>query len=329
LASVMPRAKRGRFRRYRIGVLLGGPSAEREVSLVSGKAVTRALRRMGYNVTAVNVTRNLPALLHKHRVQVVFNALHGKIGEDGCVQGLLEVMGIPYTGSGVTASALCMDKVLAKQVFVQNRIPTAPYRVVSGESQLAELPLPLPLVVKPRAEGSAIGVTIVRQRKGLVTAVRNARQYDDDVLLEQYIPGKEVTVGLLNGVALGVTEIRPRKGFYDYETKYTAGLAQHVYPAPLPKRLYTKTMEVAVRACELLGCEGTPRVDLRITPQGNPYVLEINTLPGMTPLSLLPEIAQGQGLDFGALVETILDGARLKGQPAPRRRAPKHEADRA
>lgn len=311
-----PETARGRFRKQRVGVLLGGPSAERDVSLVSGRAVARALRRMGYEVKALDATRNLPALLRKHRVQVAFNALHGKVGEDGCVQGLLEVMGIPYTGSGVTTSALCMDKVLAKQVFVQNRIPTPPYRVVRHESRLEELPLALPLVVKPRAEGSAIGVSIVRRTKDLAAAVRAAQRYDDDVLVEKYIPGKEVTVGLLNGIALGVTEIRPEKGFYDYAAKYTAGLARHVYPAPLSKALYNRAKAVAARACVLLGCEGTPRVDLRITPEGRLYVLEINTLPGMTPLSLLPEIAQGEGIDFAGLVERILDGARLKGQPA-------------
>jgi len=316
-SPVRSKVERGLFRKHRVGVLLGGPSAEREVSLVSGRAVSKALRRMGYQVTAIDVTRNLPVLLRKHRVQVVFNALHGKLGEDGCVQGLLEVMGIPYTGSGVTASALSMDKVLAKQVFVENRVPTAPYQLVSRGSRLEEITASMPLVVKPRAEGSAIGVTIVREKKELPAAVRKACRYDKDALLEQYIPGKEVTVGLLNGVALGVTEIRPLKGFYDYQTKYTSGMAQHIYPAPLPKRIYDRTMQVATRACAALGCEGTPRVDLRITPGGKMYVLEVNTLPGLTPLSLLPEIAQGTGLDFGELVERILDGASLKGQPAP------------
>ena len=324
LVRVTSKTKRGRFRKHRVGVLLGGPSAEREVSMVSGRAVTKALRGMGYNVTTMDVTRNLPVLLRKHRVQVVFNALHGKMGEDGCVQGLLEVMGLPYTGSGVTASALCMDKVLAKQVFVENRVPTAPYQVLNKDSRWAEITVPLPFVVKPRAEGSAIGVSIVRQKKDFAAAVRMAGRYDKDTLLEQYIPGKEVTVGLLNGVPLGVTEIRPLQGFYDYETKYTAGMAQHVYPAPLPKRAYDRTMAVAAQACAALGCEGTPRVDLRMTPKGRMYVLEVNTLPGLTPLSLLPEIAQGEGIDFAELVERILDGASLKGQPALRNKEGSH-----
>lgn len=318
MVRVTSRTKQGLFRHHRVGVLLGGPSAERDVSRVSGRAVTKALRQLGYNVTTMDVTRNLPVLLRKHRVQVVFNALHGKMGEDGCVQGLLEVMGIPYTGSGVTASALCMDKVLAKQVFVENKIPTAPYQVVSRSSRWLDITVPLPFVVKPRAEGSAIGVTIVRRQKDLLAAVRKAGRYDKEALVEQYIPGKEVTVGLLNGVPLGVTEIRPLKGFYDYETKYTAGMARHIYPAPLPKRTYDQTMAVAARACAVLGCEGTPRVDFRMTPTGRLYVLEVNTLPGLTPLSLLPEIAQGEGIEFPELVERILDGARLRGQPAPR-----------
>ncbi len=306
--SAPPAAHRTR----RVGVLYGGPSAEREVSLVSGKEVADALRQRGYRgVSLIDVGRDLPGQLRRRRIEVVFNALHGKIGEDGCVQGLLEVMGIPYTGSGVTASALCMDKVLTKQVLVRNRIPTPPYQVVSGDGRGVPK-LRLPAVVKPRAEGSSIGVTIVRRRKDLDRALRAACRSDRDALVEQYVAGKEITVGLLNGEALGVTEIRPAKGFYDFKTKYTSGMASHIFPAPLPGALYGKAMRLAARTCATLGCEGAPRVDFRLSREQRLYVLEVNTLPGMTPLSLLPEIAAGVGIDFGALVERILGRASLK-----------------
>ena len=306
------------WRTRRVAVLYGGPSAEREVSLVSGKEVADALRQRGYKgVSLIDVGRDLPGQLRKRRVDVVFNALHGKIGEDGCVQGLLEVMGIPYTGSGVTASALCMDKVLTKEVLVRNRVPTPPYRVVSGDGEAAAK-LPLPAVVKPRAEGSSIGVTIVRRRRDLAPALRKACRSDRDALVERYVAGREITVGLLNGEALGVTEIRPAKGFYDFKTKYTSGMASHVFPAPLPGMLYRKAMRLAARACAALGCEGAPRVDFRLSREQRLYVLEVNTLPGMTPLSLLPEIAAGVGIDFGGLVERILERASLKNAAAPR-----------
>ncbi len=306
----------GTHRYRRVGVLYGGPSAEREVSLVSGKEVAGALQRRGYRaVSLIDTGADLAAQLRKRRIDVIFNALHGKIGEDGCVQGLLEVMGIPYTGSGVTASALCMDKVLAKQVLLRNRIPTPSYQVVSAD-ETAVPSLPLPVVVKPRSEGSSIGVVIVRRQRDMARAVREACRFDRDALVEKYVPGKEVTVGLLNGEALGVTEIRPAKGFYDFKAKYTSGMATHVFPAPLPGPLYRRALALAARVCRTLGCQGAPRVDFRISPERRLYVLEVNTLPGMTPLSLLPEIAAGVGIGFEDLVERILDGAALKNRAA-------------
>jgi D-alanine-D-alanine ligase len=299
------------YRRHRVGVLFGGFSREKEISLRSGTAVIKALREKGYRVIPIPVRENLPALLRRQRITVVFNALHGKIGEDGCVQGLLEVMRIPYTGSGVTASALSMDKVFAKQVFLTQRIPTPAYQVVQSPVP-RNVRLPLPLVVKPRAEGSTLGVTIVRRQGDLSRALAQALKFDSSCLVEKYIPGTEVAVGVLNSKALGIVEIRPLKGFYDYKTKYTPGLARHLYPAPLARALYEKTKRIAEWACAALGCEGAPRVDLRITPTGKPYVLEVNTLPGMTALSLLPEIARGEGISFPDLVEDILDHASLK-----------------
>jgi D-alanine-D-alanine ligase len=299
------------YRRQRVGVLFGGFSTEKEISIRTGKAVISALREKGYRVIPIPVRENLPAVLRRQKVAVVFNALHGKIGEDGCVQGLLEVMRIPYTGSGVTASALSMDKVFAKQVFLTHGIPTPAYQIVQSSGP-RKVQLPLPVVVKPRAEGSTLGVTIVRHRSDLPRALAQALRFDSTCLVEKYIPGKEVAVGVLNGRALGIVEIRPLKGFYDYKTKYTPGLARHLYPAPLGRALYERTKRIAEWACAELGCEGAPRVDLRITPSGKPYVLEVNTLPGMTALSLLPEIGHGEGISFPDLVENILDHARLK-----------------
>jgi D-alanine-D-alanine ligase len=294
-----------------VGVLLGGISAEKEISRVTGKAVVKALRQKGYRVIPIEADRNLPLRLRRHKINVVFNGLHGKIGEDGSVQGLLEVMGIPYTGSGVTASALCMDKVMAKEIFIRRGVPTPSYQVLRAR-EIVRLKLALPVVVKPRAEGSTLGVTIVRRPGELKGALSRAFRFDATCLAERYIPGREVAVGVLNGQALGAIEIRPVKGFYDYKTKYTPGMARHIYPAPLDGRVYRRALTVAERACFALECQGAPRVDLRVTPQGKIYVLEVNSLPGLTPLSLLPEIAQGEGIPFPDLVERILNGASLK-----------------
>lgn len=311
----------GIYRNRRVGVLLGGLSREREISLVTGKEVVKALRQKGYRVTPIEVRRDLPLRLRKHRIEVVFNALHGKIGEDGCVQGLLEVMGIPYTGSGVAASALGMDKVFAKELFMRKRVPTSPYQVLGRGQGTGKVRLRLPVVVKPRAEGSTLGVTIVRRRRDLGRALAEAFKFDATCLVERYIPGREVAVGIVDGKALGAIEIQPLKGFYDFRTKYTAGMARHLYPAPLGRATYLRAMRVSELACKVLGCEGAPRVDLRVTPEGQVYVLEVNTLPGLTPLSLLPEIARGEGISFPDLVERILDGARLKINPDPKKRA--------
>lgn len=308
-ASVSPG---GIYRRKRVGVLMGGPSTESEISRSTGREVLRALKGKGYRVFPIEVKRDLAVRLRRRRVDVVFNAMHGKIGEDGCVQGLLEVLRIPYTGSGVAASALSMNKVLAKELFVRRGIPTPPYRLIHKGAGERDLDLSLPVVVKPTSEGSTVGVTIVRRKMEMAPAVRKAFRFDPTCLVERYIPGKEVAVGLLNGMALGAIEIQPVKGFYDFRTKYTPGLARHYYPARLRKDVYRRTLRVAEQASRALGCEGAPRVDLRVTPGGKIYVLEVNTLPGLTPISLLPEIAQKENISFPDLVERILDGARLK-----------------
>lgn len=299
----------------RIGVLMGGLSAEREVSLKSGAAVHQALLDRGYEAVAIDVGRDLAAVLLAERIEAAFIALHGRYGEDGCVQGLLELMGIPYTGSGVLASALAMHKLYSKQAFVASGILTAPFRPYRrGEAlRLAELPFGLPLVVKPVQEGSSVGVSIVKEESELAAALEVAFRHDDEILVEQYIKGQEVQVGILDDRPIGAIEIVPLKEFYDYEAKYTDGMAEHIFPARLEAALYAKAQRIGEAAHRALGCSGYSRVDLLVTAAGECYVLEVNTLPGMTALSLLPEIAaKGAGLSFEALVERIIGSATLQ-----------------
>lgn len=298
----------------KIGVLLGGLSAEREVSLKSGAAVHKALVDRGYDAVAIDVGRDLARVLEQERIEVAFISLHGRYGEDGAVQGLLELMGIPYTGSGVLASALAMDKVFSKQVFASSGLTVAPYRVLHRGDALepADLPFPLPVVVKPSREGSSVGVSIVREPAGLAPALELAWRYDSDILVEQFIKGREIQVGILDDRALGAIEIVPKNEFYDFEAKYTAGMAEHILPAPLAEGLYDKVLRAGEDAHRALGCSCYSRVDFLVTEDEQCYLLEVNTLPGMTELSLLPEIAQGAGTGFSELVERILAAAALK-----------------
>jgi D-alanine-D-alanine ligase len=298
----------------KIGVLLGGLSAEREVSLKSGAAVHQALVAQGYNTVAIDVGRDLADVLKREGIEVAFIALHGRYGEDGCVQGLLELLQIPYTGSGVLASALAMHKLYSKQSFAASGIHTAPFRSYRrGETvNIANLPFGLPLVVKPVQEGSSVGVSIVKEEAQLAAAVEEAFRYDDEILVEQYIKGQEVQVGILNDAPVGAIEIVPKNEFYDFEAKYTDGMAEHIFPARLEPSLYEKALQVGLSAHRALGCKGYSRVDLLVTPAGDCYVLEVNTLPGMTALSLLPEIAaKGAGLLFEDLVSDIIESASL------------------
>jgi D-alanine-D-alanine ligase len=298
----------------KIGVLMGGLSAEREVSLKSGAAVHQALLARGYRAVAIDVDRDLAAVLVQEKVEAVFIALHGRYGEDGCVQGLLELLQIPYTGSGVLASALAMHKLYSKQTFTSAGILTAPFhhfrrgqRVCTGD-----LDFGLPLVVKPVQEGSSVGVSIVREEGQLEAALASAFRHDSEILVEQYIKGQEVQVGILDDRAIGAIEIVPKNEFYDFEAKYTDGMAEHIFPARLEPALYVKAQQIGLAAHQALGCSGYSRVDLLVTEAGENYVLEVNTLPGMTALSLLPEIAaKGAGLPFEALVERIIESATL------------------
>jgi D-alanine-D-alanine ligase len=298
----------------KVGVLMGGLSAEREVSLESGAAVYKALLERGYDAIAIDMGRDLAQILTKESVGVAFICLHGRYGEDGAVQGLLEVLGIPYTGAGVLASALAMNKIFAKKLFQASGLTVAPYRVVQQghEPDLATIGFSLPVVVKPSQEGSSVGVSIVRRAEEYQPALEAAFVYDAEILVEQFIKGREIQVGILEERALGAIEIVPKKEFYDYEAKYTPGMADHILPAPLSPDLYRQVLGAGEEAHRALGCCGYSRVDFLVTDEDECYLLEVNTLPGMTALSLLPEIARGAGIGFAELVERILATAALK-----------------
>jgi len=302
------------IKKMKIGVLMGGLSAERDVSLKSGNAVHQALVAQGFDAVAIDVGRDLADVLKREGIEAAFIALHGRYGEDGCVQGLLELLQIPYTGSGVLASALAMHKLYSKQAFAASGILTAAFRCFRrGETvSLPELPFGLPLVVKPVQEGSSVGVSIVKEESQLEAALQLAFNHDEEILVEQYIKGQEVQVGILNDRPIGAIEIVPKNEFYDFEAKYTDGMAEHIFPARLEAALYEKAQQVGLAAHRALGCKGYSRVDLLVTTTGDCYVLEVNTLPGMTALSLLPEIAaKGAGLPFEALVADIIASASL------------------
>jgi D-alanine-D-alanine ligase len=293
---------------------MGGWSAEREVSLTSGKAVSNALAALGYKVTPIDVTPQVGEQLVQVKPDIVFNALHGRWGEDGCVQGLLEMLKIPYTHSGVLASALAMDKPMAKKVFSAVGLRTAEGKVVHKSEVIGKDVLPRPYVVKPINEGSSVGVKVILEHENFFFD-EASWPYGDTVLVESYVPGREVQVAVLDGKALGAIEIRPRGRFYDYEAKYTDGKAVHLMPAPIDKKAYHEVCALAELAHNSLGCRGLTRSDFRYDDtKGEPgvfYILELNSQPGMTPLSLSPEIANHAGIGFNELVDRLVKGARL------------------
>lgn len=301
----------GGLKEKKIGVLMGGLSAEREVSLKSGAAVAEALRGMGYNVVEIDTNQSLPSLLANEGIDVAVNALHGRFGEDGCVQGVLELLGIPYTGSRVLASALAMNKIFARQLFAAAGLAVARAVIVRrGESfNLDEAPFMLPVVVKPSQEGSSVGVSIVRDPARLGSAIELAHRYDNEALVEEFVSGKEIQIGILDDKAIGAIEIVPKNEFYDFEAKYTVGGAEHIIPPRLSDGVLKSALETGEKAHRALNCTGYSRVDLLVNESGLCYVLEVNTLPGMTATSLLPEIAQAAGIGFNALVERILMSA--------------------
>lgn len=296
----------------KIGVLMGGVSAEREVSLRSGKAVFNALKNFGYNVVSIDVSSNVCEELKRERIEMAFLVLHGGWGEDGSIQGLLDVMGIPYTGSGVLASALAMNKEASKKIFLYHKIPVPPFAVVTQKTLNAQrltLNFSLPWVVKPASEGSSVGVSIIKNKKQVKTAFEKCFEYGREIIVEKYIKGKEVQIGILNDKSLGGVEVRPSLEFYNYEAKYTPGLTEYILPPEISERTYRKAKDVALSSHKALGCSGATRVDLIIGKSGNPYVLEVNTIPGMTETSLLPKIARLAGLDFPMLIEEMLKDA--------------------
>ncbi len=311
----------------RMGVLMGGASAERDVSLRSGEGVATALESLGYDVVRVvlDAPERFAESIARAKLDVAFLALHGRYGEDGCVQGLLELMRVPYTGSSVLASALAMDKLKAKELFRLHNVPTPPYFVATQASlvELAEAheSFGFPVVVKPRREGSSVGLAIAKDLGELEAGIVAALGHDDSVLVERFVKGMEVHVALLGGRVLGAIEVCPKSGLYDYASKYTPGATDYVSPPRLPATRLRGVMNLAERAAQALGCAGACRVDLLVTEGENEYVLEVNTLPGMTPTSLLPKIAAQAGIDYPTLCEAILMQASLH-SPSARKVAP-------
>ncbi|HEY7585998.1 MAG TPA: D-alanine--D-alanine ligase [Candidatus Deferrimicrobiaceae bacterium] len=307
--------EKGRYRGKTVGVFLGGESSEREVSLRTGAAAVQALRRLGYKVREIDIRGDWLAGIRGAGVDVAFIALHGRFGEDGCIQGALELARIPYTGSGVAASALSMSKVLTKRVAAYAGVPVANDALYEGEMLNGPPPsgIGFPLVVKPDREGSTVGVGIVRGPDEWGPAMAEAAKYDSRILVEAYIPGREITVGILNGKVLPAIEIVPKSGsgFYDYKSKYTAGQTEYVIPVPMDRDILVRAAEFTRRAAAALSLRGAARLDYRVDPAGNLFFLEANTIPGMTETSLLPKAAKFDGMTFDELVEEILDDAGL------------------
>ncbi|WP_347270041.1 D-alanine--D-alanine ligase [Rhizorhabdus histidinilytica] len=305
-----------------IAVLMGGWSSEREVSLTSGNGVADALESLGHRVTRIDMDRDVALRLAEAKPDVVFNALHGTPGEDGTVQGMMDLMGLTYTHSGLTTSVIAIDKELTKQQLVPNGIRMPEGIIVESESLYAGDPMPRPYVLKPVNEGSSVGVAIIKERDNHGVPIHRDShgpwQTFATLLAEPFIRGRELTVAVLGDRALGVTELVPSSGFYDYEAKYTDGLTTHICPADIPADIAEAAMRMALDAHRLLGCKGTSRSDFRWDDeQGEAglYLLEVNTQPGMTPLSLVPEQARHVGLTYADLVQAIVDEA-LAGKAA-------------
>jgi D-alanine-D-alanine ligase len=299
-----------------IAVLYGGWSAEREVSLTSGAGVADALESLGHRVTRIDMGRDVAARLAEAAPDLVFNALHGTPGEDGSVQGMMDLMGLRYTHSGMATSVIAVDKQLTKQVLVPHGIPMPGGRIVRSAELFEGDPLARPYVLKPVNEGSSVGVAIVtadgNYGEPIGRDVAGPWQDFDELLAEPFIRGRELTTAVLGGRAFGVTELRPRSGFYDYDAKYTEGMTEHLYPAPIPDEVARACESVALEAHRLLGCKGCSRADFRWDDERGVdglFLLEVNTQPGMTPLSLVPEQARHNGIDYPTLVQMIVDEA--------------------
>lgn len=289
-----------------IALLEGGLSCEREISLLTAEAVYSALCELGYKVTRVDAGRDLAEVLAKIKPDLAFNALHGEYGEDGCIQGLLEFMGIPYTHSGVTASAIAMDKVISRNIFMQNGLKCPKAKVIHKEELRQGEPMPRPFVIKPISEGSSVGVYIFFEDDDWCFDL-DEWKFGDKILVEEYIKGQEINIAVMGDKALGALEIKPLTRFYDYEAKYTEGKAEHIMPANLPPDVYKRALEIGLKAHNALGCKGVSRAEAIYNKEEDEfYMIEVNTQPGMTKLSLLPEIAKYTGVSFNELVDFLV-----------------------
>lgn len=299
-----------------VGVLMGGLSREREISLRTGEAMASALERRGYQVVRIDVTFDIVAQLRQTPIHVAVIALHGKYGEDGTIQGLLDYLQIPYTGTGVLGSALSMDKALCKRLAfdVGIRVPRDVVVFVDeGAVPVAPaMPFAFPVVVKPCREGSTIGMTIVREPSALVAALALAAQSDSKMLIEEYITGKELTIGIVCGQVLPSIEIVPKSGFYDYTSKYTKGMTEYILPGRIAPELTTQLTTWTESLCRLLDCRGMARADYMVAEDGKAYFLELNTVPGMTETSLVPQAAAYAGISFEDVCERVLNDAGLR-----------------
>jgi D-alanine-D-alanine ligase len=298
------------FKDKNIGVLMGGFSSEREISLSTGVSVMEAMIRKGLKVFPIDVDRNIAKVLRK--IDLAFIALHGTYGEDGCIQGVLEYLKIPYTGPGVAGSALAYDKLKTKEILKFHEIPTADYEVFyKNQNQPLKRSLDLPVVVKPTNQGSSFGVSIVHTEDQWEPALESAFKYSEEIIVEKFIEGKLLAIGMNGEIPMPIVHIRPKSGFYDYEAKYTSGKTEYLCPANLSKNNINKCNEVSKKVFKVLRGRGLPRVDIILDDEGTPYVLEMNTIPGMTPTSLLPMAALKMGMDFDDLVVEILKTAQL------------------
>ncbi len=310
------KARIGARRSLHIAVLMGGWSSEREVSLSSGAGIADALESLGHRVSRIDMDRDVAVRLSELRPDLVFNALHGAPGEDGTVQGMLDLMGIRYTHSGMVTSVIAIDKQLTKQALVPHGVPMPGGRMVSSDELFRHDPLPRPYVLKPVNEGSSVGVAIVTAEGNYGNPInpdaRGPWQDFDTLLAEPFIRGRELTTAVLGDQALGVTELKPKSGFYDYDAKYTDGLTEHVFPAQIPEDVAEACKRIALTAHRLLGCKGASRADFRWDDERGVeglFLLEVNTQPGMTPLSLVPEQARHLGISYAELVQRIVDEA--------------------
>lgn len=312
----MTKAKK---RIQKIGVIMGGTSRERDISIVSGKNVLAALKRLGYEAESIDAKGYLPDKIRTADMDAAFIALHGRGGEDGTIQGFLEYLGIPYTGSGVTASALGMDKMAVKRIMRDTDLPTPDFLPISPERELADIcgsieeRFGFPVVIKPNEEGSSIGVKIVDKKDFLLRAVQEVRNEYDSLFAEEFIAGREMTVGILGTGArarpLPVLELETELSFYDYEAKYTEGMTDFIIPPKIPEQMQRRIQDLALRLHNLLGCRDVSRVDIMISEQNEPYILEINTIPGFTNLSDLPAEARAEGYTFDELIQEIVTSA--------------------